>query len=809
MLLTYLSAAVPLAKTLSFIASTDSYVMNAYPMVRKMTSSLEDVVGTEAFEESIKAHGLKGDALLFGALTRAIEDESRAALSDKDKLHEWVCFDFDKVPKPPTLEGALEAINDYLPACCHDVECVIQLSASCFDPRARQLSCHVFMRLAQPTQTKTLKDWLVSLNFSSPGLRALLSLTDSCNALKYKLDPSVADPARLIYIAPPTIKGFTPKVDAWLRAYAGASPALTLPSYAPVTRENLTAEINRQRDLIGLEPREYKMIKLRGELVLQQAEEAVMSDIKASGNHYMRFNLNGGDSYAYYIDLQKPEIIGNFKGEPFMQTKDVAPEFYKGLIKATQGMPSATATSDSLDILAFYATNRSSALYIGTYDRASDAMRVDKSSETAATAWLKQYGIPFRTSLPHHDLVYDISNDLRYEEGSPVINLYERTKLIKQYGNLERTTGLNPTMSALDEACPVIMKFLRSITGDPKSAASFVNWLAFIFQNRVKTGTAWLLWGTEGSGKGKFIEHVCGPLFGRDNVGQVLLSNVDQQFNALLEGKLLVNIDEAAMSRTRDKIESMSKLRNWITETNIVINEKHVGERTVPSFANFIISSNDYRPIAINTGDRRYHVATRQETRLLPTANEFAILTQGMELNAFAEHLGRLIVNEKMVREPVLNQQKMRLFEATHSLTDMVAVAILEGDASFFFEARPTSLALGTTGYSPLAPIKQYDDLLRAMLNNSFTVARHEYLYVLFSIVVNDTKFFPENATMQKQLFSRYGLSPTLRDEHLDKRTDTKVHGVRVGPWKPVPEFRRSIVSEKSADNTVVPMRHR
>jgi hypothetical protein len=662
------------------------------------------------------------------------------------------------------------------------------------------------MRLAQPVTTKALKEWLIGINFHNPALRAQLALTDSANALKFKLDPSVADPSRLIYIAPPTLKGFSTPLSDNFTAFAGASPSLTIPAGTAVPREEYNLEINRLREAVGMEARDYKTVKLRGELVLQNAEECVISDIKASGNHYLRFNLNGGDSWAYYIDLQKPELIGTFKGEPMLSTKEVNEAFYKSLIKSTANMPAATTTSDSLDVLAFYATNRSSSLYIGTYDRASDAMRVDKSNETAATAWLRQYGIPFRTTLPHHDLVYDISNDLRYEEGHTVINLYERTKLMKQYSQLEHTEGLNPTMAFLDEHCPVSMMFLRSITGDAKSAASFVNWLAFIFQTRVKTGTAWLLWGTEGSGKGKFLEHVCAPLFGKENVAQVLLSNVDQQFNVLLEGKLLVNIDEAAMSRTRDKVEAMSKLRNWITEPNIVINEKGISERSVPSFANFIVSSNDFRPIAINTGDRRYHVGTRQNTRLLPTANEFATLVQGPELARFAEGLGRLLVNEKMVREPELNQQKMRLFEATHSLVDMVAMAILEGDSSFFFEARPATIALNSAAYSPLLPIKQYDDLLRAMINGTFNVARHEDLYVLFCVVVNDVKFFPENATLQKQLFGRYGLAASMRDEHVDKRTGQPSHGIRVGPWKAVPDYMRTLVTDK-ADATVTPIR--
>jgi hypothetical protein len=193
-------------------------------------------------------------------------------------------------------------------------------------------------------------------------------------------------------------------------------------------------------------------------------------DVRASGDKHIRFNLNGGDSLAYWIDLQQPDIIGNFKGEPFLLTKTVDEGFYKSLVKASKATSSTVALPDGTEILAFYATNRNSALYVGVYDRAKDKLRVDKSTESAAYAWLKQNGVPITPSFPHYDLVHDISSNIRYEEGYPVINMYERTDLLKQFGGSERLTQLPLTMGLLDQHCPVIMTFLRSATGDKRSA---------------------------------------------------------------------------------------------------------------------------------------------------------------------------------------------------------------------------------------------------------------------------------------------------------------------------------------------------
>lgn len=805
--LTFLQAAVPLSKTLTYSPRDGEYTVSAYPMVRRMTSYEAEVHDMFGFTEALAEHGAKGRCLMFGQLDRPLKDESRADHADKNVPHEWIVFDFDKVDAPPTMEGALEAIAKYLPDVCQSAECCIQLSPSCYMPRATKLSCHVFMRLGRAYTTQEIKDFLIWCNFSNEYLNSQIGLTESGNALTMRVDRCVADPSRLIYVAPPRTIGFKPNLDEVLGHFAG-DPSFFLPAFTPITHAQQTEKINELRAAQHLDPRDFRTVKFRGVDVLQTVDAGVISDVKLSGANHLRFNLNGGDSLAYWVSLDNPEVIGNFKGEPYMMTKSVDEAFYKSLIKATKHIPSNQVLPDGMEILAFYATNRASTLYIGSYDRAKDVLRVDKSGESAGVSWLLQHGAPYNGRFPHYDLVHDISSDIRYEEGYPVINLYERTDLIKQYGGVPRTFDLDTTMALLDERCPVIMKFLRSATGDPRSAKGFINWLAFIFQYRIKTGTAWLLWGTEGTGKGKLLEHVIRPLFGQNSVSQVMMSNVDKQFNVLLEGKLIVNVDEAEMSRTRDKEESMAKLRNWITEPMIVINEKQVSEREIASYVNFIITANSYRPLRINAGDRRFHVASRQEERLLPTANEYATLVQGDELPMFAQCLGQLVVDEDWVRQPELNEHKLRLFESTHSLLDNVAMAINEGDASFFFEARPPDTVLNTYSGSSLLSIRLYDDLLRAMHEKKLNVLRQEDLYVLFSTVVNDAKFFPDNQTMQRQIYNRYGLLPQANEMHMCRRTGRKQHGVEAPKWGDVPEYLLEVIHAEPADPAkVVPIR--
>lgn len=790
MILTFLKAARPLSKAISYSARDDTFTVSHYPMVKRMTSNEVTVDNMLEFAQAIKLEGKAGKCLLFGSLEKPLADESRAGLARKDLRHEWIMFDFDKVDAPPTMEGALKAIKDFLPPYCQRPECVIQLSPSCFHPQATKLSAHVFMRLAEPQEAKRLKEFLVFCNFRQKELVKQLKLTESKCALSCALDRCVADPSRLVYIAPPRTEGFKSPVSAndYIAHFAG-EPSLKIPEFTSITNEEQRAKINSLRTEEDLPPQAFTTIQFRGMEILKHHGEAVISDLQSSGGNFIRFNLNGGNSLGYWINLEHPEIIGNFKGEPFLFTKQVDEKFYKKLIMTTRQMPASIKGGDGPEVLTFYATNRGSRLHVGTYDRGNDVLRVDESNETAAFSWLKQFGIPIKPTFPHYDLVYDITSNTRYEDGYPMINLYARTNFMKQFADNEQIRSTSETVEHLKKTCPVIMKFAESMCGDPRSLEGFLNWLGCIFQFRIKTETAWLFWGVEGTGKGKFIQHVCRPLFGNDNVAQVLMNNVDSTFNSLLEGKLIVNIDEAEMSRTRDKQESMSKLRNWITEPSIVINRKNQTEREVPSFANFIVTANSFRPLMINSSDRRFHVGTRQDTRLIPTPNEFAILSQGEELVEFARGMAEIQINEDWVRIPEQSQQKSRLFESTHNLIDNVALALREGDAPFFFEARPSSVALGAMSSTALMPIKEYDNLLRCMVDDTLNVLRHEDLYVLFSVVVNDTKQFPENTTVQKQIFTRYGFVRENKKTMYCRRLKRSTYGVVAPEWKEVPPF--------------------
>lgn len=770
--LTFLSARVPLTKTISFNPRDDAYTVTPYPMVSRVTSHLETAASLQEFAALLRKHGELGHCLLKGSVDMPLENMSRAGHA-VEADHEWVVFDFDKVDCAPTFEGAVAAVTKYLPRECAQADMVVQLSASCFHPKATRLSAHVFMQLETPASTQTLKEWFEWINFNSP-LAKEMSLTDSQLGLHFPLDRTVGSPSRLIYIAPPRLVGFARDTDS-IRFVKGKTRTVKIAPFTPISSDVVRDKINALRRAAGLPEREYRTVMTKGREFLLNSEECVVHDIQKSGEMYLRFNLNGGDSMAYYVNLREPHVIGNFKGEPFLYTREAAPDFFKRLVKAAQAMPAQAKNGETVEPLAFYATNRGSGVYIGYYDRATDVLRLDPSTESAAKSWLLSFGVPPMGPLPHMDMVFDMQSDIRYEPGYPIVNLYRQTDFMKEYANPEEERTLD-SLGVFEKDCPVLYKTMLSITGNSPTAVEYlVNWLAHVFQTRTRTNTAWIWHGTQGTGKGMFINNVIVPLFGESLVRQVLYSLIDTKFNAFMDGALILVVDEAALSSSIDREDLMSKLKNWITEPTIQVIEKNKTERKVENNANIIFCTNSSKPVVIESGDRRLNVGEHQPNRLIYTPNEFAILTTGEELPKFAQYLGLWVVNQDMLLKPYEGQAKDRMFEATHTLVERIAKAIHTGETDFFLESRPSDLQV-RIDHTRMLPLKEYDQLLKHMLDNTLNVLKREDMYVLFRVVVGtNDRMFPENSAEQRRVYHKLGLiidrSTTVRDKRTGRPT--------------------------------------
>jgi hypothetical protein len=751
-----------------------------YPHVVRLTSHHAQARTLDDFAALLKAHAGHGHCLFNGQLQQPLVDESRAGKTLKGAPREWVVFDFDKVE----AKNAEEVVNTYLPEGCRKVSYVEQRSTSMFRPDAKVWSGHIFMQLKDAADEGILKGWFESLNFTVPALERALSLTESGIALHWPLDRTAAQDSKLIYIAPPKCHGFKPAIDAReaIRIVKKRTPLLSIPTFTKVDKTQIDARIGDLRTTAGLPARSLVTRRFEDGEVLVDAEPGTISDIRAMGDHYIKFNLNGGDSLGYWIDLRNPAVVKNFKGEPWLLTKDIDEKFYRKLAGVAPSAVAKPALDEGGEVLAFHATNEEATVRTGIWSPVDRMLRLDKSNLTAAGAWLATYGVIQRGHFPHCDVVFDTQSELQFVPGHPIINTFRRTDYMVR-------TRSKPQAALLTEIPPVINRTLRSMLGDPTEAdlGQFINWLAAIFQTRKKIGTAWVLSGIEGTGKGKFLEFVLSPLFGKDVVTTVQFNLVKTDFNAYLERALIVAVNEADMNAVDNNADLMSKLLHWITDSPIAIHAKGRDPVQRDNFSNFIFYSNKRTPIAVSESNRRFNIANRQEQRLIYTPNEYLVLSRGEELDAFADVLQRWAVDEAALLRLVETDTAKLVHEQTTPINALVAEAIRQGDVEFFLDRMPSDAEAAGDFHGRFNPMGLFKALVDSILAGGHDYLTYEDMYVLFRTLIPDPRYFQDSKTWRMRHFHALGLEcKRMRVPNGDAR----VYGIPVD-WRVSAELKR------------------
>ena len=724
-----------------------------YPYVSKVTSHHEQANDISGFFTLLKKHADLGHCLFSGQLNKPLKGESRAGQTAKDARH-WVCFDFDGVQ----ANSHEEVVKNYLPKELHNVSYVVQLSASMFKPDPQLWSGHIFMMLSTPSDEKSVKQWLEYLNFNNAGLSSQLSLTDSEQALHWPLDRTVASNSKLIFIAPPKCYNFEPHIEDPIKLVKKSKKDFALPNYSPIDSEKVRQKVNELRRDRGLDEMAYKLTAFEGEWVLNEGAECYVHDIKTSGDHFIRFNLNGGDSYAYFIDLRKPELVRNFKGEPYLKTEEAAPDLWKSLRKVAPRAVAKQALEENVEVLAFYATNQSSAVKIGSYDGGTRELVLHNSGERAAKAWQQEYGIVSAGMLPHMDLVFDPQCDVQYISGSTQINTFKATKYMLQ-------TPTSTEISTLSDIPPLFDKILRSMLGNPTDEVyvHFVNWIAYVFQKRKKSGTAWVLSGTEGTGKGTFVKYILSPIFGPNLVRTVQFGLLNQEYNDFIENALFVVFDEADANAVDNSASLMAKLRHWITDDPITIRKMRTDPYQAPSFMNALLLSNKHTPVITSNADRRFNFAERQDQRLHFTPNEMLQLQVGAHLERFGDVLLRWPLDEPAATTKIIDTvARATVHEATSSINQLVADAVLKGDLQFFIDRMPSeheAIADFHNRFNPLHLFRSaLDKYLRASEKGDKVILEDEDLFVLFRTLIPDVRYFQDSKTWRKRHYKAIGL---------------------------------------------------
>jgi hypothetical protein len=649
-----------------------TYRGHSYPNVFLVSSHQESVFTLAEFAEKLKDHAAAGHCLLTNNLDKELENESRAKHQRKDEPREWVVLDIDG------LEGVHspdQFIREYLPEPFHSVSYVVQYSPS--QGIKPGLRCHIYFLLYTPISAEEITRWLTWQNLSK--LSNQVTLSSSGMALSYPLDRVASANGRIIYIAPPECVGFDDPVQDRIqlmeKQYERLSFGFVAPSPTEV-RAKVREMVNILRDARGLpkkNAKEHIVVREDGTEILKKdlIDQGRVTSWQEDNERFMRCNVNGGDSFAYYFhrDQEKP-LLHNFKGEPSFDLATFDPSFYRDHV-----VPQFESLSASMPRPFVFRDHASDKYWVGI--REGDTIvaqpNVIGASDKKIGDYFSQHGTSPPAVIESWDRIFDPSLPKQWYPDDKIFNTWRAT----EYQENDLYTSAVP---------PTIEKVMRHALGsDEETYEHFLNWLAYIQQTRKKAGTAWVIHGVPGTGKGLLFNFILTPIFGRDYCNVRQIRDLKDKFNGWMEHTILCNIDEAnADDLSFEGKEVVNSLKNWITEPYMSIRHMQAASVLRSSYINFVFTTNDFGVLPIQNGDRRFNVAPRQMDKLEITDEEIALLKK--ELSQFSAYLNRYSVDKSKVIKPLNNAAKLELKEAARSSIDEFYDAVAKGDIMYFVE---------------------------------------------------------------------------------------------------------------------------
>jgi len=737
MQLHFLQASTPLTKTYR-LEKDGSVTKTPYPFVWEFTSHDEEIKNLSDLEAALRAHAARGHCMLKGSLSRPLVKESRAGSTQSGANTELLVLDLDGLPNTFTDEsGATFPVtpDTFLSALgLGDVSYIIQYSAS-HGITSNDLRCHIFIQLDRAYAAPLLKQWLIQKNHETPLLVAAMGLTKTGNAISWPLDTSACQNDKLIYIAPPKLDGIKDPLprNKRIALVKRKKDTFALGTQVNTTEKNRSLTIKRiahLRQAAGLPDRKITY-KMHGTVeVMVKPDSCVVTETKTERG-FVYFNLNGGDSWAYYHPENCPDYIYSFKGESAYLTKELLPDYWQ------QICTSPKVTSNGELYLAF-CDRRTGGYWRGTYNQNTDELALNPAkNETQVRHFAKQYGVSLGDFIPEWDLTFDPHDNVRVDSQNRTVNTFRPTQYM--LAAPKKVTTVPKTISKVID---------HALGNDPAIVKHFLNWLAYILQTRNKAKTAWILHGVPGTGKGVLTHNILRPLFGAHHTATRRMEELNEPYNHWMKTTLLCFIDEVQTKALQNERGVMAKLKNFITEDTIVIREMYTGGHECANYSSFIFMSNMPDPVSIDRHDRRFNVGKYQPNKLDFTNDEKKAIEN--ELQAFNDYLMTLKVDEDAVLLPLNTEDRATMMTISESSTDTVANALMEGNFGFFVDQLPSDGSY-TTNAQEHNRVEAYRDVLKGALERTrekgdCTFSR-EQLRVIFEYCVGGMPNTPNKFT--------------------------------------------------------------
>lgn len=738
----FLAADKPIVKRYEITPNTGELVKHPYPFVYEVTSYQETCNNLHDLFQHIQKYAARGDCMVKGKLGRQLVTESRKGTTNSEELTEWICLDLDGIEGYQSVDHFLSDIG------CAETDYILQWSSSMGIENKAGFRCHIFMQLDKPVRPQQLKNWLQDLNLSRPTLSGQLQLTKTGNSLRWPLDITTCQNDKLLYIAPPDLgKGITDPFPNKGTRGKPATPRITfeqrtlkrlsLPTnliLQEALRDRTHAKVSELRVAAGLPKMKAVKYKFDGTVeYMANPGQATITDMKEERG-FVYFNLNGGDSWAYYHPVESPEFIYNFKGEPAYKTQELLPQYWAKLTQqAASGAPDAKG-----NIYLAFREFTSGVYWNGIYDTVNDKLELyPAKSETQLHHFMKNNKMPLGESIPDWKRVFEPNNPNVIDRQAQTVNIYNPSDFFK---DLQPAPVASPP--------PVINKIIDHVLGnDMATLDHFYNWLAVIVQNKTRAGTAWVLQGTQGTGKGLLMHNILTPLFGYENVAAKRMEELESQFTEFMENKFIVFIDEIEAGKSLYHAKVTAKLKNLIVEPMISIRNMYRPAYLAPNFASMIFASNKPSSVEVAPDDRRFNVGVYQENKIQITGPEIDQIDH--ELGEFYAYLMHYPADPDRARTPLISQSRSTLIDISRTAIDTISDALLKGDLQTLWDHLPSQKSL-TPGNALIQTKAQgYRDLIVDVVSNisAHDKLTRDELYTIFEYTVGNMPTSPNKLT--------------------------------------------------------------
>ena len=177
----------------------------------------------------------------------------------------------------------------------------------------------------------------------------------------------------------------------------------------------------------------------------------------------------------------------------------------------------------------------------------------------------------------------------------------------KRMLNIYRETGIAPCVEMDADGQSVVDRFLshvRFILSDEAEQRLLIDFMAHVVQNPgQKINWSLVLQGAQGVGK-SYFGHVMMLVLG-DMARNVEPASLAGRFTSWAYGATLVIIEEIRVTG-ENRFEIIDRLKPFISNATIQIEEKGRDHRTVPNFTSYLMFTNHKDALPLGAGDRRY-----------------------------------------------------------------------------------------------------------------------------------------------------------------------------------------------------------